>query len=150
MILFLICLVLVLVVVLVGIYVRLSPLQAFSYERKARQGLQEGREKARATEGDELFKGLRSQIRELTEILHLERGIANERQGQIEAERAAFHSLVAQLNEERLVVEGICLELNAERVDLQDALYRALGRDRVNRAVEEIRARRARGESTSA
>ncbi|MFS8070108.1 MAG: hypothetical protein ACMG6S_27400, partial [Byssovorax sp.] len=69
---------------------------------------------------------------------------------QLEAGRAAFHSLIAQLNEERLVIEGICLEINVERVDLQDALYRALGPERVNRAVEQIQARRARGESARA
>lgn len=145
-----ICTILVLVAVLVGIYFRLAPLQAFVDERKARQGMQEGSGQAGATEREELFRGLRTQIRELNESIYLERAIANERQGQLEAGRAAFHALVAQLNEERLAVEGICLDLNAERVDLQDALYCALGRERVDRAVQEIQASRARGESTSA
>ncbi len=148
--LFWICTVLVLLIVLAGIHVRLAPLQDSLDERKMQKGLQAGNMKMGATEREDLFKALRSQIKELTETVYLERSIANERQDQVEVERAASHALVAQLNEERLVIEGLCLELNADRVDLQDALYRALGRGRVDRAVEEIQARRARGESTSA
>ena len=64
---------------LIATYARLSPLQAVQDERTARQEAQEGRGKAVVTEGEELLKGVRSLIKELTLTVHLERVIANER-----------------------------------------------------------------------
>ena len=138
-----ICLFLALAAGLVAIYTRLSPLQAVQDERTARQGVQEGRGRAVVTEGEELLKGLRSLVKELTGTVHLERVIANERRAQLDAERAASEALRAQLNAERFASQALCAQLNAERVDLLDTLYRAFGPARVDQAVEEINARRA-------
>jgi hypothetical protein len=155
--LFLFCLVLVLVVALVGIYVRLSPLRAFSDQRTAHQGAQEGREKVRVTEGEELRKGLRGLIKELTDTLHLERRIANDRWDQLDAGRAAWQALLAQVQTERRASETLCAELYAgrlasealrqdlelERLALLDAFFSETAPERVEKAAQDIARSRA-------
>lgn len=154
------CLFLALTAGLVAIYARVSSLQAVQDERIARQGVREGRREAVVTEGEDLLKGLRSLVRDLTATVHLERVTANERRDQLEAERAASEALGAQLNAQRFAAEALCAQLNAERValealgfeldpelvDLTDLLYRALGPARVDQAVARIKAARARAE----
>ncbi len=134
---FLICIILVLVGALVGVYRRLSPLQAFSDERKARQGMQVGRAETVGTEGEEVLKRLRSQIRELSETIHLERSTANHREDLLKAERVASQAVCAQYQATCLALEVLCVELDAERVDYREILDRCFGQARV----EQIRVR---------
>jgi hypothetical protein len=87
-----------LAVVLFGIYSRLSPLKAFSDQRKARSGAQESRREAIVTEGEELLQAQRGLIRELLATVELERGTADERRGWLDTERGTSEELRVQLD----------------------------------------------------
>ncbi|MFS8069772.1 MAG: hypothetical protein ACMG6S_25695, partial [Byssovorax sp.] len=123
-----------------------SSRRAVSVDGKARRGIQAGRAEAVGIEGEELLKGLRSQLKELSETIHLERSATKQRGDMLHAERVASSALCTQYQATFLSLEALCVELNAERADFTEIVLRSFGRARV----DQIRARRARADHESA
>ncbi len=115
MVVLVLCLFTVLAAGLVGIYKRLSPIQAFSDERRARQGLHQGRAETVATEGEALLRGLRALLKELAETVHLERGTANERQDRLDKARVTSEMLRGQLEAVSSTLTALLESVHLER-----------------------------------